>query len=133
MESKVVCLDTSVLIDYFRKTKKEQSFFYQLSQTTNSFAVTSITTFEIYNGCKDDQLFFWEGIFDSMDILVFDESASQLASQFFKQLSKKNKLVELPDIFIAAIAINNRLPLATLNVKHFERFDELNIIHPGRQ
>lgn len=40
---------------------------------------------------------------------------------------KKNKIIEFRDIFIAATAITNDMPLSTLNVKHFERIDDLEL------
>jgi len=40
---------------------------------------------------------------------------------------KKNKIIEFRDIFIAATAITNDMPLSTLNIKHFERIDDLEL------
>ena len=65
MADKIVLADTSVLIDYFRKTDKNKSHL----------------------------------------ILLY-----------------------IADLFIAATATSRNLPLATLNKKHFERIDSLQII-----
>jgi tRNA(fMet)-specific endonuclease VapC len=46
----IILLDTSVLIDFFRKKDKSKSYFYQLSDIATSFVVSSITHFEIYTG-----------------------------------------------------------------------------------
>jgi tRNA(fMet)-specific endonuclease VapC len=35
----------------------------------------------------------------------------------------------MADLFIAATAMQYSLPLATLNVKHFERIEELQMLH----
>ena len=40
---------------------------------------------------------------------------------------KKNKIIEFRDIFIAATAITNDMPLSTLNIEHFERIDDLEL------
>ena len=41
-------------------------------------------------------------------------------------------LIELRDLFIAASALAHDLPLATLNIKHFERVDGLVLVEfPG--
>ena len=50
MENQVICLDTSVLIDYFRKVIKSKSFFYELTNEFDLFAVSAITEYEIYYG-----------------------------------------------------------------------------------
>lgn len=34
----------------------------------------------------------------------------------------------MADLFIAATAVHYKLPLATLNVKHFERVEELQLV-----
>ena len=45
-----------------------------------------------------------------------------------RQLKLKRKQIDLADLFIAVTAITNNLPFATLNRKHFERIDTLNIV-----
>ena len=67
MAKLVICLDTSVLIDYFRRANKSKSFF-------------------------------------------------------------KNRLIDKPDLMIAGTAMANKLKLATLNLKHFERVDGLELV-----
>ena len=41
---------------------------------------------------------------------------------------KKNKMIDLADIFIGATALANEIPIATLNYKHFERIANLNFV-----
>jgi len=43
-------------------------------------------------------------------------------------LKKKRKQIDIADLFIAATAVAHNLPLATLNEKHFNRIDILNIV-----
>lgn len=50
MEKKIVMVDTSILIDYFRKTDKTKSEWIQLVRQGYSFAISSITKYEIYTG-----------------------------------------------------------------------------------
>jgi predicted nucleic acid-binding protein len=42
MARRLICLDTSVLIDYFRKEKKERSFLFKLAKNY-IFAISVIT------------------------------------------------------------------------------------------
>jgi tRNA(fMet)-specific endonuclease VapC len=128
MEKQLICLDTSVLIDYFRKTKKEKSFLYDLTNTYENFAVSVITEFEIYSGSNNLQKKFWDQFFDNITILPFDSRASQTAASLFKELKQKNKVIGMPDLLIGATALVNNLPLATLNVKDFERLENLKLI-----
>ncbi|GAA4461482.1 hypothetical protein GCM10023189_37000 [Nibrella saemangeumensis] len=43
-------------------------------------------------------------------------------------LKKKRKQIDLADLFIAATAVAHNLPIATLNKKHFERIDILQLV-----
>jgi len=50
------------------------------------------------------------------------------AAKIYQNLKQMNQLIEIRDIFIAATSIVNRLPLITLNMRHFERIDSLELI-----
>jgi len=128
MENAIICLDTSILIDYFRKTKKENSILYQLSNTYSKFAVSIITKFEVYCGCKQEHMSFWDQIFNDFQIIPFDDSANTEAVLIYKELKKKNKLIEMPDILIGATARAHALKLATINKKHFNRIQGLELV-----
>lgn len=89
MESKLICLDTSVLIDYFRKTKKSNSFLYELTEQYALFAVSIITQYEIYVGSNDDQDSFWGQFFESISVLPFDAKANEQAIRIYRELKMK--------------------------------------------
>nr|WP_294926000.1 type II toxin-antitoxin system VapC family toxin [uncultured Flavobacterium sp.] len=124
----IICLDTSVLIDFFRKKDKTKSFFFELTKTYSLFAVSVITEYEIMIGSSSDTDLFWNDFFERITVLSFDKASSLKAIQIFKQLKKDSKLIEIPDILIAATAQANQLKLATLNKKHFERINSLEIV-----
>ena len=60
--------------------------------------------------------------------MPFDETVAKVAVDINRDLKRKRKLIAIPDLFIAATAMANNLPFATLNKKHFDRIDKLNII-----
>lgn len=124
----MICLDTSILIDFFRKEKKENSLFFRLTQQYRIFTVSVITEYEIFVGSNQEQQEFWENFFSRIVVLPFDSASSQVAVQIFKDLKAKNKLIEIPDILIAATAMQNNLPLATTNLKHFDRIEGLELV-----
>ncbi|MBO9618779.1 MAG: type II toxin-antitoxin system VapC family toxin [Niabella sp.] len=61
-------------------------------------------------------------------MLPFDKFVAKVAVDINKELKRKRKLIDIADLFIAATALANNLPLATLNKKHFDRIDNLDII-----
>jgi tRNA(fMet)-specific endonuclease VapC len=129
MENKsLIQLDTSVLIDYFRKTKKANSFFVELTDKYDQLVVSVITKFEIYIGCTDSQKNFWDTVFESITVLPLDNGCIESALSIDQQLRKISKQIDFPDLLIAATAMQHGLPLATLNMKHFGRIKGVDII-----
>jgi predicted nucleic acid-binding protein len=43
----MILLDSSILIELFRKKNKEKTLFYRLSKTEVNFCISSITNYEI--------------------------------------------------------------------------------------
>ncbi len=128
MENEIICLDTSILIDFYRKKIKANSVFFQLTKVYMLFAVSVVTEYEILIGANTAQNEYWKGFFDRVTILPFDKMASDIAIEVTKHLKEKNKLIEIPDIFIGATALSRNMKIATLNKKHFERIPGLGII-----
>jgi len=128
MENAVICLDTSVLIDYYRKKDKSKSLFFKLTERYSVFAVSAVTEYELYLGNSPEQNIFWDNFFSRITVLPFDTRAVKQAVNIYKQLKQQSKLIDIPDIMIAGTALQNNIPLATLNQKHFERIKHLKVI-----
>jgi tRNA(fMet)-specific endonuclease VapC len=126
----MILLDTSVLIEFFRRKYKENSFFYQLAQKHQSFAISAITRMEILAGVNQQQIDFWDTFFQKIEVLPFNTECANQSALLIKQLKATNQLLEIPDIMIAGTAIAKQLPLATLNVKHFARMQGVLLITP---
>jgi predicted nucleic acid-binding protein len=119
---------TSVLIDYFRKTKKERTFFVELCNNYDRLHVSVITQFEIYVGSTPAQKAFWDEVFSHLLVLPLTSEVIQRAIEIQQQLKKISKVVDFPDLLIAATAQFHDFPLATLNVKHFRVVSDLKLI-----
>ena len=128
MADKLILVDTSILIDYYRKTDKEKSAWISLVRQEYSFAISAITKYEIYSGATPNQLTFWDSVLQAITVLSFDEKSVDTAITINNALKKKRKQIELADLFIAATTVAHGLSLATLNRKHFERIDTLNLV-----
>lgn len=130
MEKSLICLDTSVLIDFYRKTDKSKSFLFQLTEKYDRFAISAITEFEIFIGSKSDQDDYWDRLFSTMKKLPFDSQSNKIAINIDRELKRISKQIEVPDLMIAACAMANDAIIATLNAKHFSRIDGLKLIIP---
>ena len=128
MADKIILTDTSILIDYFRKTDKNHSVLISLFDKGYDFTISSITHYEIYSGTTTNQLAFWKSLLQRTKVLALDEIVAQTAVDINNELKRKRKQIGMADLFIAATAIANSLPFATLNRKHFDRIDSLNLV-----
>lgn len=128
---RLICLDTSVLIDYFRKSKKENSFFTKLIEGKfQGFLVSVVVHFEIYLDINEVQLNYWNNLFSDFLILPYSQTINNESINIFKQLKRKSITIEFKDLIIAATAKANNYHLATLNKKHFNNIEGLDLITP---
>ena len=124
----VITLDSSVLISYYRSNDKKNSFLFELAGKY-SFAISAIVKYEVFKGNKNQDP-FWTDLLSNIPVLPFDDSCSAAAAAIYLDLKKRSKLIPTDDILIAATAISNDLPLATINVKDFSRIKNLNLLTP---
>lgn len=64
----------------------------------------------------------------NIEILPIDDICIDKAIKVYHDLKERNKLIELSDLLIAATGLSNFLPLATLNLKHFENITEIELV-----
>lgn len=128
MAEKIVLADTSLLIDLFRKTDKSNAALVALVRQGYLYCISAVTEYEIYSGAALGQIDFWDTFLQKIQVLPFDKAAARIAVDINRDLKRKRKQIAVPDLFIAATAVANNLPLATLNKRHFERVGMLRII-----
>ena len=124
----MILLDTSVFIDYFRKTNKHNTLLTQVLTTNERIAISVVTHFEILICNTEKQNSFWELILENITILDYNYQLNQQAVDTQKQLIKLNKRLAFQDLLIGATAIYYNYPLATLNEKHFKSIKGLQLI-----
>ncbi len=129
MESRKILVDTSVLIDFLRKKNKEKSLLWELREEYSYVAISAISVFELFAGATDEQkVKDVEVLLKWLDIITFTEEIAKVCGELLIEMKKSNKLIEYRDLFIGASAIFHDLKLATLNIKHFDRIPQLEII-----
>jgi tRNA(fMet)-specific endonuclease VapC len=125
---KTVVVDTSLWIDFFRKVDKSKTRLVELSLQYSQIAIAAVTEFEIYSGATLQQLPFWTEVLTEVVVLPFDSKAAHIAVDVQRELKRQRKSIEKADLFIAATAIANNLPLDTLNRKHFDKIGQLTLL-----
>ncbi len=100
----IAIIDTSVVIEFYRKKVKARSFFYQLSFTYTEFGISVVTHYEVLIGGKN---LFFENLFN--DFLISPYSVAMNESVIFikNELRKKRKTIEFEDLIIASTALHH--------------------------
>jgi len=112
-------VDSTILIDYFRKTDKSNARLITHFENYDRLFISSITEFEVINGASLAHLQFWDQMLSRFSILDFDSAVARQAVKIVQQLKIKRKSIDKPDLFIAATAVTHGLTLDTANTKHF--------------
>lgn len=126
MKSKAILVDTSLVIDLLRRQDKQNSWLYDLAIQRVDISASILTHTEFYSGASvwDDKKAKQdlEKILKGIKLIGVSESIS-------KQGGKLRMLnsIDLVDAIIAATAVENDLPLATLNPKHFKKIAGLRL------
>lgn len=129
MES-VICLDSSLLIEHFRLKDKSKTLYTQLLYSHRIHCISSVAKYEVLAGVRDEHLEHWMAELGRMLFLPLTELCVMEARDISLRMRRKRAQLETSDILIAATAMANGLPLATLNRKHFERIDGLKLVVP---
>jgi len=122
-------VDSTILIDYFRKTDKNNARLVTHFKNYNKLYISSITEFEVINGSTPAHLQSWNQMLLRFTILDFDSIAAREATEIVRQLKIKRKSIDKPDLFIAATALSHGLTLDTTNKRHFESIEGLNLLN----
>lgn len=128
MADRILMVDTSLLIDYFRKTDKSNARLVQLSERFEQLAISSVTEFKVYSGATSMQLLFWNELLSEVLVFPFDSKAAHIAVEILQKLKKQRKSFKKADLLIAATAVANGLSMDTLNRKHFDNIEQLTLI-----
>ena len=123
MEQKKICLDTDICIGIIKGNKPDRIEELSLQKVF----ISSVSVFELF--LRESKLTEVENFIEEVEIIDFNEAAAKKASEIFKDLRKKGLIIDHRDIFIAAACIANNCSLLTLNKKHFDKIDELNLIN----
>ena len=120
-------IDTSVFIEYLRAADKKKTVLFRLAES-KKMSLSAISHYELLMGANtankkmDIQL-----VIQDLPIIPFDEFVTAHAAEIYHHLKKINQLIDFRDLFIAATCIAYKLPLKTLNTKHFARISNLEL------
>ena len=72
-----------------------------------------------------------DALLGTLQTLPLDIAAARWAAQLHDELIRHNKDIGIKDVLIAAICLEHKLPLLTLNQQHFGRVPNLTVVTPA--
>jgi tRNA(fMet)-specific endonuclease VapC len=88
------------------------------------FTTSAVTVAEIVYGLRrvgrGDRVALFEASLADAEVLPFDDDAARLAGRINADLERVGRIIGLPDVMIAAVAIRSGLAVITGNTAHFE-------------
>lgn len=126
----IYCLDTDILIEYFRGSEPIKRKIESLPDE-DSVGLSWFTFYEFFKGIFiSGKLFeekFLQGLTRTCAILEASYEAARLGGEIYATLKKQGKLINDADILIASIVKANNAVLVTNNEEHFSRVQGLKI------
>ncbi len=125
----MICFDSDFIIDFLRGKKEAINKVKEFEDDGRELITTAINSLEIYVGImtidklESQRVIKTNEFLNSISILPFTKEASEKAALLLNILKKKGTPIGLKDTLIAAIAINNDIPLLTRNLKHFNKIE----------
>lgn len=88
----MILLDSSVLIDFFRKKDKEKTFFFELTKNYKDMSISSISFYEVGIGNRKSHFDYWNELTEYLTVLSSDKACSQSAIEIYQNLLKKKSV-----------------------------------------
>jgi len=124
------CIDSDFAIAILKGNKSAKELLTNL-ESEGDILITSISIFELtyitkeISKKKEKSLI---NLIDTLKVLPLDKNSALIASKIGRILAKEGKMVHPMDLMIGAMALQNKMPLVTNNVKHFSRIKGLDIV-----
>ncbi len=130
MDNNHICLDTSALIAYLKDREPGATAVEHAIQTYVCH-VTVVTVYELLFGVARARKHIGEeALLGVMTVAPFDDAAARRAAKLHDDLIRRNLDIGVKDVIIAAICLQQSLPLLTINERHFRRVPGLTVFTP---
>lgn len=119
-------LDTTVLIDTLRARNNRRALLAELVRQGHTLSTTAMNIAEVHAGMRPSERDQTEAFLDQLRCLPITAQIGRLAGDLKSSYARKGETLQLPDMIIAATALENGLTLITDNRKDFP-IAELNL------
>lgn len=111
--------DTNILINALNNKRGHRHLLNRLVLEGNQLSCCSVTLAEVYSGVRPADVPKVDTFFSALEWYPNSRSIARLAGRLRFDYARKGVVLSLPDVLIAATALNHGLTLITENGKHF--------------
>jgi predicted nucleic acid-binding protein len=112
-------LDTSVLIDTLRLQHGRKELLAELVEEGHHLITTAINIAEIYSGTRPGEENRTIELLEALECYAIDAAVGEHAGRLKNFWAKRGHALALPDVCVAAVAIEQGCALLTDNRRHF--------------
>jgi len=124
----IYCLDTDILIEYFRGNEAVKKRVENLDEN-DIIGLTWLSVYEFFKGIfvsgKFDEEKFLKGLVDSAMVMEETYESARIGGEIYFNLKREGNLINDADILIASIVKDYDAILVTNNEDHFKRIEGL--------
>jgi predicted nucleic acid-binding protein len=121
----VILVDTDILIWVLRGRQEAREWIRRTRGSGELLAISSISIGEVAGATRSGERREVRRFLNSLAPLPVTMREAWQAAEYRRRYRRSHGSIELTDYLIAATAFTEGLPLATLNVRHFPMFENL--------
>jgi predicted nucleic acid-binding protein len=121
----VILVDSDVLIEHLRGRPAARDWLASARQSTGPLAISVVSLTEVAGGMRPPERREVMRLLGSMQRFEVTEQVAWRAATLMQEYRRSHQGIGLGDYLIAATAVTEGLELATLNVRHFPMFPQL--------
>lgn len=126
----IYCLDTDILIEYFRGNEAVKKRIENLGED-DIIGITWLSIYEFFKGIfisgKFDEEKFLQDLVGSALAMEETYKSARIGAEIYASLKREGNLINDADILIASIVKSYNAVLVTNNEEHFKRIEGLKI------
>jgi predicted nucleic acid-binding protein len=127
----VILVDTNILIEQVRGNEAARDWLIESRRRTGRLAASALTVAELTGGMRSAERRVVERMLGFVEVFDVTESIAHRAGELMRTYRRSHHSIGVVDHVIAATAQIHGLELATLNVRHFPMFDDLEAPFPA--
>lgn len=121
----MILVDSDVLIAHLRGVPQARDWLVRARRETGRLGTSAVSIAEVAGGMRAHEKRQVTRLLASLDVFPVSEHVAWRAAELMRTYRQSHSGIGLGDYLVAATAATQGLQLATLNVRHFPMFADL--------